>query len=125
MEGRLVNAFGRALLNDPAVLERDELVTGCENVGEPMGDEDEGGVASPACDALEQFDDLLVGKGAGRLVKQDDRVDRVNAAERKGLGDLDKLPLSKRERSGHRSRVDVDMQVVQHSFGLFDHGALP
>jgi hypothetical protein len=41
VEGRLVNAFGRALLNDPAVLERDELVTGCEDVGEPVGDEDE------------------------------------------------------------------------------------
>ena len=94
VQRRLVDAFGRALLDDTAVLERDELVAGREDVGQTMGDEYEGGARSPARYALEQLDGLLIGERAGRLVKQDDRLDRVDPAQRERLGDLDELTLA-------------------------------
>ena len=119
-----IDAGRRALIDDAAILEGDELVAGREDVGKSMRDEHEGRARPPPRDALEQLHDLLVGERARRLVEQDDRLDRVNPAQREGLGDLDELSLTEGQRSRQSAWIHVNVQVVQHCFRLSDHRAL-
>ena len=124
VQRRLVDAGRRALIDDAAVLEGDELVAGREDVGKSMRDEHEGRARPPPRYALEQLHGLLVGERARRLVEQDDRLDRVDPAQREGLGDLDELSLAEGQRSRQGAWIHVDVQVVQHRFRLSDHRAL-
>ena len=124
MQPDLVDVADRALVDHRAVLERDDLVAGGEDIGEAMRDEHEGGAGAPAAHAVEQLLGLVVGKGAGRLVEQDDRLDRIDAAQRKSLGDLDELALAEGQVAGQRRRADLDAKLGEHFAGLADHRPL-
>ena len=89
-----------------------------------MRDEHEGCARPPPRYALKQLHGFLVGERARRLVQKDDRLDRVDPAQRESLCDLDELTLSERQRPREGARIHVDMQVVQHRFRLGNHRAL-
>ena len=124
MQPDLVDRRRQALVDDAPVLEGDHLVTGREHVGQAVRHQHEGGALAPALDAIEEFGGLVVRKRAGRLVEQDDRLDRVDAAEGEGLGDLDELALPEWQAPGERRRADLDPKFTEHLPRLFDHRLL-
>ena len=120
----LVDRRRQPLVDDAAVLQRDDLVAGREDIRQAMRHQHEGGALAPALDTVEELGGFVVGERAGRFVEQDDRLDRIDAAEGEGLGDLDKLALAERQRSGQRRRADRNTEFLEHRPRLGDHRLL-
>ncbi len=112
-----VEALELAGEDEPAVAENRDSLAECEDLFEPVGDEEHGDAGLVQRGGhLEEAVDLDGRERGRRLVHDDD-----SGIERQGLGDLDQLLLGDREAERDPVEVEPDAEPLEDRLGLSMH----